>query len=257
MKFIQTNIRHLRTSKGYSQEQIAEELGWTRSMVGSYEEGRSEPSIDRLIVLSNYFDIPIDILVKNDLRIAKNTSFIEVGNKRVLFPITINEMNEDLIDIIPAKASAGYMEGYADPEYIEQLEKIKLPFLPTGTHRAFPIKGDSMLPVKDGSFVVARFIESVDDIKDGRTYIVLTKEDGLVYKRVYRKDDKSLIMHSDNKSYNPYSVKNEEILELWEFTCCINTQEYDEEELKLSSIVRMFQDLNVELRSIKGLKGRI
>ena len=149
MKFIQANIRHLRTSKGYSQEQIAEELGWTRSMIGSYEEGRSEPSIDRLIALSNYFDIPIDILVKNDLRIAKDTSFIEVGNKRVLFPITVNEINEDLIDIVPAKASAGYMEGYADPEYIEQLEKIKLPFLPTGTHRAFPIKGDSMLPVKE------------------------------------------------------------------------------------------------------------
>ena len=257
MKFIQTNIRHLRTLKGYSQEQIAEELGWTRSMVGSYEEGRSEPSIDRLIVLSNYFDIPIDILVKNDLRIAKNTSFIEVGNKRVLFPVTVNEMNEDLIDIIPAKASAGYMEGYADPEYIEQLEKIKLPFLPTGTHRAFPIKGDSMLPVKDGSFVVARFVDNINDIKDGRTYVVLTKEDGLVYKRVYKKDDSTLVMHSDNKLYNPYTVSVEDILELWEFTCCINTQEYDEEELKLSSIVRMFQDLNVELRSIKGLKGRI
>ena len=257
MKFIQTNIRHLRTLKGYSQEQIAEELGWTRSMVGSYEEGRSEPSIDRLIVLSNYFDIPIDILVKNDLRIAKNTSFIEVGNKRVLFPVTVNEMNEDLIDIIPAKASAGYMEGYADPEYIEQLEKIKLPFLPTGTHRAFPIKGDSMLPVKDGSFVVARFVDNINDIKDGRTYVVLTKEDGLVYKRVYKKDDRTLVMHSDNKLYNPYTVSVEDILELWEFTCCINTQEYDEEELKLSSIVRMFQDLNVELRSIKGLKGRI
>ena len=93
--------------------------------------------------------------MKNDLRYAKDTSFIEVGNKRVLFPITVNEGNEDLIEIVPAQASAGYLLGYADPEYIEQLQKIKLPFLPTGTHRAFPIKGDSMLPVKDGSFVVA------------------------------------------------------------------------------------------------------
>ena len=100
MKFIHINIRHLRTARGYSQERFAEELGWTRSIVGSYEEGRSEPSIDRLIVLSNYFDIPIDILVRNDLRNAKDTSFIEVGNKRVLFPITVNETNEDLIDII-------------------------------------------------------------------------------------------------------------------------------------------------------------
>lgn len=259
MKNIQNNIRHLRTARGYSQEQFAEELGWTRSVVGSYEEGRSEPSIDRLIALSNYFDIPIDILVKNDLRLAKDTSFIEIGSKRVLFPITVNEANEDLIEIIPAKASAGYLEGYADPEYIEQLQKIKLPFLPTGTHRAFPIKGDSMLPVKDGSFVVAKYVEDVTDIKDGRTYIVLTKDDGLVYKRVYDKTEVEgyLWLHSDNKTYTPYPVKKEDVLELWEFTCCINTQEYDEQELKLSSIMNMFQDLKVELKSIKSLEHLI
>ena len=251
MKNIQVNIRHLRKLKQYSQEQFAEELGWTRSVVGSYEEGRSEPSIERLIDLSDYFDIPIDILVKNDLRAAKDTSFIEIGNKRVLFPVTVNDMNEDLIDIIPAKASAGYLQGYADPEYIEQLKKIKLPFLPTGTHRAFPINGDSMLPVKDGSFIVAKFVEDTTDIKDGRTYIVLTKEDGLVYKRVYNKikQKQKLELHSDNKTYTPYDVKIEDVLELWEFTCCINTQEYDKEELKLSSIMNMFQDLKVELET--------
>ena len=255
MKPIQINIKHLRMLKEFSQERFAEELQWTRSIVGSYEEGRSEPPIDRLIDLSNYFNIPIDILVKNDLRLAKSTSFIDIGSKRVLFPITVNENNEDLIEIVPAKASAGYLEGYADPEYIEQLQKIKLPFLPTGTHRAFPIKGDSMLPVKDGSFIVAKFVEDLSDVKDGRTYIVLTKDDGLVYKRVYNKikEHNTLLLSSDNKFYNPYEVDVEKVLELWEFTCCSNTQEYKEEELKLSSIMNMFQELKVELKSIKGL----
>ena len=255
MKYIQTNIKHLRALKQFSQERFADELHWTRSMVGSYEEGRSEPPIDRLIEFSNYFNIPIDILVKNDLRAARDTSFIEVGNKRVLFPITVNEANEDLIEIIPIKATAGYLQGYADPEYIEQLQKIKLPFLPTGTHRAFPISGDSMLPVKDGSFVVAKFVDDIKDVKNGRTYIVLTKEDGLVYKRVYNKIEERncLELHSDNKTYTPYDVHMEQVIELWEFTCCINTQEYSENELKLSSIVNMFQQLNVELKSIKNL----
>jgi len=52
-----------------------------------------------LIELSNYFDIPIDILVKNDLRKAKDTAFIEVGNKRILFPVTVSDMDEDLIEM--------------------------------------------------------------------------------------------------------------------------------------------------------------
>jgi transcriptional regulator with XRE-family HTH domain len=221
-------------------------------MISSYEEKRTEPSIKRLMELSEYMNIPIDTLIKVDLRKSKDLSFIDIGSKRVLFPITINEYNEDLIEIIPIEASAGYLKGYADPEYIEQLQKIKLPFLPTGTHRAFPIKGDSMLPVKDGSFIVAKFVEDIKDVKDGNTYIVLTKEDGLVYKRVYNriKDRKSLLLYSDNKSYAPYEVKMEEVLELWKFTCCINTQEYDAHELKLSSIVNMFQELKVELRAI-------
>lgn len=255
MKPIQANIKHLRSLKKLSQERFADDLGWTRSVVGSYEEGRSEPPIERLIDLSNYFDIPIDILVRKDLRKAKDTSFIEVGNKRVLFPVTVNEDNEDLIEIIPAKASAGYLSGYDDPEYIEQLQKIKLPFLPTGTHRAFPIKGDSMLPVKPGSFVVAKFIEDINDIKSGKTYVVLTKDDGLVYKRVYvpEGDVVNLLLSSDNKAYKPYLVSKENILELWEFTCCINTQEYDEKELKLSSIMTMFQELKVELETVKQI----
>jgi len=42
MKPIQANIRHLRSLKKMSQERFADELKWSRSMVGSYEEGRSD-----------------------------------------------------------------------------------------------------------------------------------------------------------------------------------------------------------------------
>ena len=105
MKKIAKNIKHLRTLKNLTQEQLSMEVNLSKSRVGSYEEGRSEPSIEKLIELSIYFDIPIDILVKNDLRKAKDTSFIEVGNKRVLFPVTVSEIDEDLIEIIPKSQS--------------------------------------------------------------------------------------------------------------------------------------------------------
>ena len=254
MNYIQGNIKHLRSLKKLSQEHFAEEVKWTRSMVGSYEEGRSEPSIEKLIDLSKYFSIPIDTLIKVDLRKSKDLSFIDIGNKRVLFPISVNEYNEELIEIVPIEASAGYLKGYADPEYIEDLQKFNLPFLPTGTHRAFPIKGDSMLPVKDGSFIIGKFVQDIRDIKDGRTYVVLTKEDGLVYKRIYNriKDRKSLLLYSDNKKYAPYEVKMQDVLEIWEIRCCINTQEYDKDELKFSNIVNLFQELKVELKSIQN-----
>ncbi len=238
-----------------SQEQFAEELTWTKSNVGSYEEGRASPSIEKLIQVSDYTKIPVDILVRNDLRKSGTSSFIEIGNQRVLFPILVDSDNKNLIEVVPIKASAGYLSGYDDPEYIEQLQRIKLPFLPTGKHRAFPIKGDSMLPMKDGSFVIGRFVEDRSDIKTGKTYILLTANDGMVYKRVMNNIglNNSLLLMSDNKLYHDYSVPIDEVLELWEFTCSINTQEYSEEELKLSSILTMFNELGVELKALEKI----
>ena len=252
---IGSNIRHLRSLKKLSQEALAKALGITRSRIGSYEEGRSEPAIEMLIVFSDYFKLPIDVLVRTDLTKTKDGGFLKVGENRILFPMVVDIDDDELIEVVPIKASAGYLNGYDDPEYIDQLQKIKLPFLPTGKHRAFPIKGDSMLPLKNGSFVVGRFIEDKNDIQNGRTYIVLTSSQGMVYKRVYNqiKDNNGLLLVSDNKTYDPYFVPIHDVLELWEFTCCINTQEYDEHELQLSSIIRMFNELGIELKALEKM----
>lgn len=255
MTFISENIRHLRHLKQVTQEVLAEHLNVTRSRISSYEEGRSAPSIEMLIQLSDYFKLPIDILLRKDLTKASDTSFIEIGNQRVLFPITVTVDNTNLIEVVPVKASAGYLAGYDDPEYIEQLQKIKLPFLPTGKHRAFPIKGDSMLPMKDGAFVVGRFVEDRNEIQSGKTYVLVTQNDGMVYKRVYNQieEDNTLLLVSDNSNYEAYTIPINEVLELWEFTCSINTQEYDERDLKISSIITMFNTLGVELKALEKL----
>jgi transcriptional regulator with XRE-family HTH domain len=255
MKNLANNLKHLRNLKGLSQEYLSEEILISRSQLMSYESGRTEPSVETLIKISDYFKLPIDILVRNNLTLSRNTSFIDVGNQRVLFPITVDGFDEDLIEVIPLEASAGYLSGYADPEYVEDLKKIKLPFLPTGKHRAFPIKGDSMLPAKSGSFIIAKYVEDIIDVKDGRTYIILTENDGLVYKRVYNKieDNKTLLLVSDNKIYDPYEIPIQNVLEIWEYTCSINTQEYDEHELKISSIAQMFNQLGIELKALEKL----
>ena len=253
MNFVAENIKHLRNQKKLSQEGLAQLINVPRSRIGSYEEGRSAPSIEMLIQLAESFNISVDMLIKMDLTKTTDTTFMKVGENRVLFPITLDIDENDLIEVVPVKASAGYLNGYDDPEYIEQLQKIKLPFLPTGKHRAFPIKGDSMLPIKPGSFVVGKFVENRTDIISGKTYVLLTLNDGIVYKRVYNqiKEKNSLKLVSDNKSYEAFEVLIDEVIEIWEFTCSINTQEYSEEELKISSIINLFNELGVELKALE------
>ena len=110
-----------------------------------------------------------------------------------------------------------------------------------------------MLPMKDGSFVIGSFVEDRNDIKDGKTYVLITLNDGMVYKRVYNqiKESNSLLLISDNKDYRAFEVSINEVLELWEYTCSINTQEYTKEELKISSIATMFNNLGVELKALE------
>lgn len=253
MSKISSNIRFLRQLKGLSQEQLADELKVTRSRIGGYEEARNEPPIDLLIRLSEYFHIAIDALVRGDLKKTNLDGLMKVGKNRILFPILLDNDGNDMVELIPLKASAGYTRGYADPEYIERLPKMQLPFLPTGKHRAFPIKGDSMPPIKEGSFVVAKYLEKFDEVRFGQTYIVVTKEDGLMYKRVmsFNKKEGSYEMHSDNKLYQPFKIKAEDILEIWEYTCCINMNQYQNEELNLDSIMNMLRGLKVEIADIK------
>lgn len=56
---------YLRKTKGMSQEQLAEQVDVTRQSVSKWELGESMPDIDKLIILSKLFAIPIDSMVDN------------------------------------------------------------------------------------------------------------------------------------------------------------------------------------------------
>lgn len=251
---IAQNIKHLRSLKGLTQEQFSAELEISKSRVGSYEEGRSEPPIDTLIELSNFFKIPIDALVKNDLTLGQDDAFIDIGNQRVLFPMRVDENNNDVIEVVTKEASAGYLQGYSDTEYVANLPIMSLNFLPTGKHRAFPIKGDSMHPwVKDGDVVVGEYLESVKQVKNNWCYIILTRNEGLVYKRVFtsKLDDGYLTLSSDNKIYQPYLLHLSDVLEIWQFKLNLCIGQYEEDEINPANILNLMRSVGIELKDLK------
>jgi len=254
------NIKHLRTLKGLTQEQLAIELNITKSRIGSYEEGRSEPLIDTLIEFSTYFKLPIDALVKNDLSLSSTDTFIDIGNQRVLFPIRVDENNDNVIEVVTKEASAGYLQGYTDTEFVANLPIMSLNFLPTGKHRAFPIKGDSMHPwVKDGDVVVCEYLESSQQVKNSYCYIILTKNDGLVYKRVFtdKIEEGYLTLSSDNKMYQPYLLHLSDVLEIWQFKLNLCIGQYQEDELNPASILNLMRSVGIELKDLKSRVGRL
>ena len=246
------NIRHLRSLKKLSQEELSDELGITRARLGSYEEGRNDPPTELLIKISEFFHVAVDAILKADLTKADLKGLLNIGKNRMLFPIAVDKEGNDLVEVIPIKAQAGYTTGYSDPQFISKLPIMNLPFLPTGKHRAFSIRGDSMPPLKPNDYVVAKYLESVNDIKEGQTYVVLTKNDGIVYKRLSNVNKKTgtVELHSDNKNYKPYELSFTDIIEVWKYECAIKLAGYTKEEINFDKIRMMLRDLQIEVEKV-------
>jgi SOS-response transcriptional repressor LexA len=125
--------------------------------------------------------------------------------------------DRNLIHFVPVKAAAGYLTSYADTEFIDELNTFTLPMLSGGHYRAFEIIGDSMLPTPSGSIIVGEKVESIDDVKNGMAYIVVSKNEGIVYKRIQKnsKQKSKITLESDNPSFQPYQINTADIVELW------------------------------------------
>jgi len=244
------NIRHLRSIKGWSQGQLATALEIPRARIGAYEEERCEPPIEVLIKISDIFHIAIDALVRCDLSSVNREELIRVGANRILFPVVVDKDREDKIEVLTVKASAGYLGGYADPEFIAEMPRMSLPQRTSGKCRAFPIQGDSMPPLKSGSYVVARYIDSIKDLTSGKTYILLTQDEGVVYKRVYPKGD-ILELRSDNPFYKPYVVHRKDVLEIWEFVCAMNMEDKKDDADPMKGIVEMLHLMKEDIEQLK------
>lgn len=235
MDLIGKNIRFLRENSGFTQKTLASKIGITRSMIGAYEEGRSTPLIDIALRIADLFEVDINTFLRVDLSKKHGKNFYSRG--RDILAITIDSENQENIELVSHKASAGYVTGYHDLDFVKELPKLSLPFLSRQlTYRAFEISGDSMLPVKPGSIVIGEFLDNLLDLKSGDLCIVVTKSDGIIYKRVYNFLEKcgQLLMVSDNLIYDPYLINSDQILQIWRQRKIISDDLRDVQAMSLS-----------------------
>lgn len=256
------NIKLLRKRRKKSQEEVAGDLGLTRSSYSGYENGIAEPGIETLISLSEYYGVPLDHMMKRDFTQLSDLEwqsietgvFADINGKKLrVLTSVVNEQDEELIELIPQQARAGYSVGYADPDYLKVLPTFSLPFLSKNRkYRSFPIMGDSMPPVEEGSYVVAEYIQNWASVKSGTPCIVVTKEDGIVFKIVnnFISSQHSLELCSTNPLYKPYMVHVNDILEVWKFVNYISSKLPDmrADDHQLS---RSLQDLQREIIDLK------
>ena len=56
-------LKELRESKGLTQKEVAEIIGYSEVSYARYENGKREPDISTLCKLANYFNVTVDYLI--------------------------------------------------------------------------------------------------------------------------------------------------------------------------------------------------
>ena len=265
--YFTSNIKFLRKRRGRTQDDVAAALNLKRSTLSGYENGVAQPGIDILVSFSGYFNMSIDTLLKIDMTNLSESqlgelergydAYIKGSNLRVL-TTTVDSGNRENIELVAEKAKAGYTTGYADPEYIGELPVFTLPFLSDKRkYRTFQLKGDSMLPIPDGSWVTGEFLQDWMNIVSGKAYIVFTLNDGIVFKILENNipQDGKLVLFSLNPLYEPYEVHINEVKEIWKFVNYISS-ELPEPVLPEKQIFQSIAQMKNDLYRIKAKLGK-
>lgn len=263
MTVFSKNIKLLRNRRRFTQDHVAEMLHMKRSTLSGYENEVAQPNMMALISFSEYFNVSIDTLIKVDLSKLPESQlnqlergydvYIKGSNLRVLVT-AVGADNEENIELVPEKAKAGYTSGFADPEYIKVLPTFRLPFLSREKkYRSFQISGDSMLPIPHGSYVTGEFLQNWELIKSKQAYIVLTLDDGIVFKVVENKikQEGKLMLHSLNPLYDPYEIAIQEVKEVWRFVNYISGELPETNEMKTEALAQSLKSLQKEVQQIQ------
>ncbi|MCX6248833.1 MAG: LexA family transcriptional regulator [Bacteroidetes bacterium] len=261
--FFPSNIKFFRKRMGRTQDDVAAALGMKRSTLSGYENAIAQPGMEALVSFSNYFRVAIDTLVKVDLTKLPESQlrqlekgydvFIKGSNLRVL-ATTVGTDNHENIELVTEKAKAGYRSGFADPEYISILPTFRLPFLSKQKkYRTFQISGDSMLPIPEGAWVTGVFIQDWHAIRDKDACIILTSEEGIVFKVVENKikEEGKLILHSLNPAYEPYEIGVNDIREIWQFVNYISPEIPENTADTTYQLVQTVKKLTHEVKAIQ------
>ncbi|KYP13516.1 XRE family transcriptional regulator [Flavihumibacter sp. CACIAM 22H1] len=245
MSFAGKNLKYLRKLRGWTQEDFAAKLKIKRSLLGAYEEERAEPRLEVLELVSELFKVSLDELFLKDLEDNKGSYIAKRRAQKLAAVPTV-------IQFVPMKAAAGYLNGYADPEFIDELNTFTLPMLAPGSYRAFEIVGDSMLPTPSGSIIVGEKVEDMENLKSSNTYIVVSKQEGIVYKRIMKnaRAKQKFTLVSDNPVFQPYQIDANDVLEVWQAQMVI-TRANQQQRWDVDQLASVVSNLQEQVSSLK------
>ena len=271
---IKERVLYISENKGITREKFFEDLGIT---YGNFKGKAKEKALSSDVlakIITKYPDVNPEWLLTGNGEMLKGegaTEVIKTPRVEIIEPIkvegrslmpkvvVVDDNDNDRIPLVSVKAQAGYLEGYDDSNYIEELPTYSVPEMRNGTYRMFQVSGFSMYPtLQDGSYVIGKFVENWEWLSDNRVCVVVTERDGIIVKRVTNRAREKgfLYCKSDNRDYKHITVRVEDIREIWECQAHIsfefldpvtNYQKIAELEVNVSELQDKVKNLETQL----------
>ncbi len=264
---IKTDIRKIRETPGISLGQsttgIIEQVKMpVNDVANSFQKKEAEPQ-PLAKIIDDYFQeeqeekplIPENQFNNNrgNYNQIEHTfqSFTEnqptISNKPLHEPT--QKSNEIRIPFVKRAQIKDYLANYTKSEYIKTLSSFSLPYVNNEKSRAFEMGSDFPL---QNSIVIGTAIEHWTNILDGKFYILITPQQGVIYRRVYNqiKVKGTLLLSSDDASIPSFEISMKSIAEIWEVSAFIS-KELPEPRISLERAKSLIEELSLELNQLK------
>ncbi len=216
MSSIGKNIKKIRSVKGLSQQAFAEIFNLKRATLGAYEEERSEPKIETVIKIANYFSISIDHLLTKELTV---NSLVQFKDEFTTATLSKTKNIFPNIPCITTNYTEQYPEKAKDSKFIQTLPQLSLPINPDKKFRGFEVNNLEMTNHDKGFYpkdvVVGEFVPKavIPKLNNG-TLIFCVYERQIIFRRLYIIKD-TLVLRADHKNIKDIEINLSKISELW------------------------------------------
>lgn len=204
-------FKQLRTERRLSQQNLADQLGFSKSSVNMYERGEREPGLESMETIADYFNVDLDYLMgRSD--IPNRNDWLKSINKSVAVEPSQSQMKFD--NIIPISTKRFPLLGdIACGKPIMANEEKEL-YVEAGTniHADFCLKakGDSMIGARiyDGDIV---FIRKQEMVNNGEIAAVIIDDEATLKRVNYYPEKNLLILKAENSNYEDLVYTGEQL----------------------------------------------
>ena len=165
-----------------------------------------------------------------------------ISNPTKIEPEIIVKTTNKLTPLVKANAIKEYLANCQKIDFLRNLPTISLPFITSERSRAFEMGNDFPL---QNSIVVGNGISDWSEVKDGKFYVLLTAQQGVIYRRVYNqvKIKGALLLSSDNPTIPSFEISIKDVVEIWEVNSFIS-QQLPEPHISLERVKDLVDDLD-------------